>query len=185
MCIRDRGGGIEGAISMVQGSATLNIPALAMVFFVFTPLLGFSRLILALLGGLILGPLVAYVIRKSTDSSDTDEPDPLFLEINEESTWKNDITEGFRDWAKTSIGYLLRMGPMMIVAGFASGLIIQWLNPSIVTKFLGNDIIGIVIASTIGILINVPLLFEIPLVALLILLGMGTCLLYTSPSPRD
>ena len=169
-----KGGGIEGAISMVQGSATLNIPALAMVFFVFTPLLGFSRLILALLGGLILGPLVAYVIRKSTSSENTDEPDPLFLEINEESTWKNDISEGFRDWAKTSIGYLLRMGPMMVIAGFASGLIIQWLNPSIVTKFLGNDITGVIIASTIGILINVPLLFEIPLVALLILLGMGT-----------
>ena len=169
-----KGGGIEGAISMVQGSATLNIPALAMVFFVFTPLLGFSRLILAVLGGLILGPLVAYVIRKSTASSSQNETEPLFLEINGESKWKTDILEGFRDWAKSSIGYLLRMGPMMIIAGFASGLIIQWLNPSVVTRFLGNDVIGILIASTIGILINVPLLFEIPLVALLILLGMGT-----------
>ena len=61
----------------------------------------------------------------------------------------------------------------MLLAGFASGLAIQWLSPDTVSKFLGNNVLGILVATSLGILINVPLMFEIPLVAALILLGMG------------
>ena len=61
----------------------------------------------------------------------------------------------------------------MVVAGFASGLVIQFIDPDFVSTYLGNDVSGILLAATLGILINVPLLFEIPLVALLLLLGMG------------
>ena len=90
------------------------------------------------------------------------------------SPWKYVLIEAFRDWARSSIGYVVRLGPIMVVAGFASGLVIQWLSPTTVAQYLGNDASGIAIAATFGILINVPLLFEIPLVALLLLLGMGT-----------
>jgi hypothetical protein len=62
----------------------------------------------------------------------------------------------------------------MVVAGLASGLAIQWLSPGTVADYLGNDFRGVLAAATLGVLINVPLLFEIPLVALLLLLGMGT-----------
>ena len=169
-----RGGGIEGAIAMVQGSATLNIPALAMVFFVFTPLLGFSRLVLALVGGLVIGPIVLIAVRRGRGVP-ADEPELVELDVEEgESGWGPAMAEGFRDWAKTSVGYLARMGPIMVVAGFASGLAIQWVSPDTVSEYLGNDVLGVAIAATFGVLINVPLLFEIPLVALLLLLGMGT-----------
>lgn len=167
--------GIEGAISMVQGSATMNIPALAMAFFVFTPILGFSRLFMAVIGALIIGPIVVMTVRRELGPTmdipitTADEP-----EQNQSNSWKPILIEGFRNWGKTSIGYLARMGPIMILAGFASGLAIQWLSPSTVASYLGNDLLGIGIAATFGILINVPLLFEIPLVALLLLLGMGT-----------
>ena len=92
----------------------------------------------------------------------------------QDASWAPVLTEAFRDWAKSSVGYLVRMGPIMIIAGFASGLAIQWLSPETVSNYLGNDLLGVVIAATFGILINVPLLFEIPLVALLLLMGMGT-----------
>ena len=62
----------------------------------------------------------------------------------------------------------------MVAAGFASGLAIQWISPETVSQYLGNTLLGVAIAATIGISINVPLLFEIPLVALLLLMGMGT-----------
>ena len=171
---RRRGGGIEGAIAMVQGSATMNIPALAMVFFVFTPLLGFSRLVMAITGALLIGPIVVLAVRRSGQAQ-PDEPEPIRLYEDEAaSRWGPVMTEAFRDWAKTSVGYLVRMGPIMVGAGFASGLAIQWISPETVSTYLGNDIRGVAIAATLGILINVPLLFEIPLVALLLLLGMGT-----------
>ena len=171
---RRRGVGIEGSIAMVQGSATMNIPALAMVFFVFTPLLGFSRLVLAVVGGLIIGPLVVLAVR-GRGGGETEEPVPLpSAEEGEASAWGPALAEGFREWAKTTVGYLIRMGPIMIAAAFASGLVIQWISPETVSSYLGNDVMGVGIAATVGILINVPLLFEIPLVALLLLLGMGT-----------
>ena len=166
--------GLEGAIAMVQGSATMNIPALAMVFFVFTPLLGFSRLVLAIMGALLIGPIVAMTVRKdrgpSLDIADGTEPEAE----EEPHAWGPAMTEAFRDWGKVSVGYLLRMGPIMVVAGFASGLVIQWISPEMINSYLGNDVLGVAVAATLGILINVPLLFEIPLVALLLLLGMGT-----------
>ena len=169
-----RGVGIEGTIAMVQSSATMNIPALAMVFFVFTPMLGFSRLFLAIIGALLLGPIVALAVRRSQGNVGT-ETEPIEIRAEEEARpWAPVLVEACWDWAKASVGYLVRLGPLMIVAAFVSGLIIQWLSPETVSKYLGNNIAGITIAATFGILINVPLLFEIPLVALLLLFGMGT-----------
>lgn len=163
---------IEGAIAMVQGSTTLNIPALAMVFFVFSPVLGFSRLILAIVGALIIGPIVVLSVRreriKAVEIPDTYQ-NPADL-----AGWGEVLTPAFRHWAKASIAYAIRLSPIMILAGFASGLAIQWLSPEIVATYLGNDVRGVLLAATFGLLINVPLLFEIPLVALLLLLGMGT-----------
>ena len=172
---RGKGGGIAGAISMVQGSATLNIPALAMAFFVFTPLLGFSRLILAVIGGLLIGPIVVMATRRGASNDQGEEPVmPTYAGFEDTSPWGAVLQEGFRDWARVSIGYLIRLGPIMIVAGFGSGLVMQWLTVDTVTTYLGDHALGIALAATFGILINVPLLFEIPLVALLLLLGMGT-----------
>lgn len=171
---RRRGVGIEGAIALVQGSATMNIPALAMVFFVFTPLLGASRFVLAVVGALLIGPLVVKTVRGSiADDEFKYETVPDVSRLNPTS-WRHVLVEAARDWAKYSLGYLVRLGPIMVIAGFASGLVLQWVSPDIVARFLGNDLQGVAIAATFGILINVPLLFEIPLVALLLLLGMGT-----------
>jgi len=61
----------------------------------------------------------------------------------------------------------------MVVAGFIGGFAIQFFTEDGVSTVLGNHLLGIAVAATIGILINVPLLFEIPLVAGLMLLGMG------------
>ena len=168
------GGGIEGAIALVQGSATMSVPALSMVFFVFTPVLGFSRLVLAVLGALLLGPIVALAVGNRHSNLANDASVPIAQIPEGASAWKPVLAEGFRDWSKASFGYLVRMGPIMVAAGFASGLAIQWISPETVTQYLGNSVLGVAIAATIGVSINVPLLFEIPLVALLLLMGMGT-----------
>jgi hypothetical protein len=84
------------------------------------------------------------------------------------------MTEGMRDWLTTSFSYLVSLGPIMVLAGFASGFAIQWIRPGTVETYLGNDLLAVAVAATLGLLINVPLLFEIPLVAALLLVGMGT-----------
>ncbi len=171
---RRRGGGIEGSVGMVQGSATLNIPGVLMTFFVFTPLLGSARVVFGIVGAVAIGPIVAKVAsRWGRDSFAELEAQELEGPVDV-GPWNGALREGFRDWARLSIGYLLRLGPMMVIAGFASGLAMQWISQETVSAYLGNNVTGVVIAATFGLLINVPLLFEIPLVALLLILGMGT-----------
>ena len=166
-----RGAGVAGTIATVQGSATLNIPALVMVALVFSPMLGGSRIVVSIVGALLIGPLVALIVR------DRREPDSDAIELPNEpepnASWRAALGEGLRDWGRLSLAYALRMAPIMAAAAFVSGLVIQWISPDTVSAYLGNDLRGVAIAATVGVLINVPLLFEIPLVALLLLLGMG------------
>ena len=169
--MRRRGLGIEGALALVHGSATLNVPSLLMIAVVFSPLLGASRVLLGLSAAFLLGPLVARV------AGDSPEPEACDLTpaaaTEPDCGWTEELTQGLRRWARATGRMVVRMGPIMVVAGFASGAAIQILQPQTVDAFLGDSLAGIAIAATIGVLINVPLLFEIPLVALLLLLGAG------------
>ena len=169
---RRRGASIEATISIVQGSATLNLPALIMATMVFTPMLSASRIGISVAGALILGPLVAMAAGRGARAPD--EPDMGWPLEEYDATWGKALTEGLIQWTRASLGYFVRLAPVMVLAGFASGLAIQWITPDTVSSFLGNDATGIAVAATLGVLINVPLMFEIPLVAALLLVGMGT-----------
>ncbi len=167
-----RGAGVAGAIATVQGSATLNVPALVMVALVFSPMLGGSRVVVSLVAALLIGPLVALVVREH-DRHGGDASQLLDADTDERASWAAVLRDGLGDWARLSLGYAVRLAPIMAAAAFASGLVIQWISPDTVSAYLGNDVAGVAVAATVGVLINVPLLFEIPLVALLLLLGMG------------
>ncbi len=169
---RKKGAGISTTLSIILGSSTLNLPALVMVAMIFAPLLGGTRITLSVIGGLLIGPLVASIVRENKDKPPADDSN-MDLPIDESLSWKEIFLTGMKDWAKASLGYLIRLGPIMIIAGFASGLAIQWVNPDVIETYLGNNAWGIIIAATLGILINVPLLFEIPLVVALLIVGMG------------
>ncbi|MEG3594907.1 MAG: permease [Chloroflexota bacterium] len=184
--VNKRGAGIEGTIALVQGSSTMSVPALLMASLVFAPLLGISRIVISILSTLLIGPAVYLIDRigKSNTNKADEEPDTNFITITDSQSWKDALTEAFRDWAKSSCIYLIKLGPIMAIAGFGSGLVIQWISPEVIDTYFGNHVTGVVIASTLGILINVPLMFEIPLVALLLLLGMevapAAALLFTA-----
>ena len=169
---RNRGAPVETAIAITQGSSTLNVPALVMAALVFTPMLASTRIAVSIVGVLLLGPVVALLVRRQVRLADifrggADAGPP------ELATWRETVSSGLRDWLKSSLRYLWRLGPAMILAGFAGGLVIQWITPDTVANYLGDNVSGIAVAATLGILINVPLLFEIPLVAVLMLVGMG------------
>jgi uncharacterized membrane protein YraQ (UPF0718 family) len=168
---RNRGASVEATISIVQGSATLNLPAMIMAALVFSPLLSGSRIALSILGVLLIGPLVAMAAgRRATETTPLS---PIAID-DPDSSWGEAIFEGLLLWVRASFGYLIRLGPIMVIAGFASGLVVQWISPATVSSWLGNNATGVLVAATVGVLINVPLMFEIPLVAALLLIGMGT-----------
>ena len=169
---RRRGSGVETTLSITQGSSTLNLPALIMAVMVFAPMIGGARIGLSLVGALLIGPLVAKVVR-GDDESINDSP-PSLPDEPDQVSWREAIGEGSREWVRITASHVIRLAPVMILAGFASGLAMQWISPQTVTTWMGDDVLGILIAATLGIAINVPLLFEIPLVAVLLLAGMGT-----------
>ncbi len=176
---RQRGAGTESALAIVHGSSTLNVPALLMAALVFTPMLAGSRVGISLIAALFLGPLVVWLAGRSRSNSQegpdfptvaqADLPEPLTAEL----PWRSVLLQGLKDWARSSFRYFVRLAPPMVLAGFASALVIQWISPDTVGEYLGNNPQGVAIAATLGVLINVPLMFEIPLVAALLLVGMG------------
>ncbi|HJO83104.1 MAG TPA: FG-GAP-like repeat-containing protein [SAR202 cluster bacterium] len=170
---RRRGSGVETILAITQGSSTLNLPAVIMATLVFVPLIGGTRIGLSLIGALLIGPLVAKLVRNEDDALDMPQVDTNSL-FPDQAGWGEALGGAFIDWAKITAGHVVRLAPVMILAGFASGLAIQWISPDAVNRWLGDDVLGIAIAATLGIAINVPLLFEIPLVAVLLLAGMGT-----------
>ena len=173
---RQRGAGTEAALAIVHGSSTMNVPALLMAALVFTPMLAGSRIGISLIAALFLGPLVAWLAGRSRDAGSPTVPPPDLPIADtdpEATTWRAVLTTGLKAWARSSLRYFVRLAPVMVLAGFASALAIQWVSPDTVGTYLGNNIQGIAIAATLGVLINVPLMFEIPLVAALLLVGMG------------
>ncbi|MCY3802387.1 MAG: FG-GAP-like repeat-containing protein [Chloroflexi bacterium] len=171
--LRRKGADVSATISTVQASSTLNLPALIMVVVVFAPMISGSRIALSLLGALALGPMVALIADRRRKRL-ADNTVRQSLERIQYPTWADIFTAGVKDWMTASFGYLLRLGPVMVLAGIASGFVIQVLNPDLVETYLGDHLLGVVIAALVGVLINVPLMFEIPLVAALLLVGMGT-----------
>ena len=171
--VRRGGLGVEGALALVHGSAVLNVPSLLMIAVIFTPAIGASRLLLGAAAAFLLGPLVAAVAGRraaaggACDLAPPDVPDPA-------ATWGQVLAEGLPAWGRASGRMVLQMGPIMVAAGLVSGAAIQVLRPETVEAFLGDNLAGILVAATLGVLINVPLLFEIPLVTVLLLLGAGS-----------
>ena len=177
---RRRGAGTEATLAIVHSSSTMNVPALLMAALVFTPMLAGSRIGISLIAALFLGPLVAWLVGRMQRGSAPSVAPPLLPDEgsdpsqgDEDSSWRAALASGLAAWAKASLRYFIRLAPVMVLAGFASALAIQWVSPDTVGQYLGNNPQGIAIAATLGVLINVPLMFEIPLVAALLLVGMG------------
>tara|TARA_Y100000996_G_scaffold411799_1_gene396615 strand:- start:6351 stop:7589 length:1239 start_codon:yes stop_codon:yes gene_type:complete len=174
---RRTGSGIDTTIAITQSSATMNFLALIMAAIVFAPTIAGTRILLSIGGAFIIGPLVAWIVRIAEKPN---APDDFSIDLPEldniqyEETWSETIKVSGIEFIRSTAGYFLRLGPIMILAGFVSGFAIQWVSPNTVTLWIGDDVLGILIVATIGILINVPLIFEIPLVAAMLLAGMGT-----------
>ncbi len=180
---RRRGADVGTTVAITQGSSTMNLPALIMVTLVFVPTIGGGRIALSILGAFLIGPIVARVLKSQKDPLIAEEIVPS-AGLEDGISWKSSLSTAFLLFLRATVRQSLRLGPVMIIAGFASGLVIQWISPDTVTSWIGDDVLGIVVAASLGIAINVPLMFEIPLVAAMLLAGMGaapaTTLLFTA-----
>ena len=183
--LKNKGSSLESVIALAQGSSTLNFLSIIMIFTIFSSDLGWNRIIAGAVSVFLFGPIISrltYGLNQKNEIGNNVSP----ISINKNDSITQSLREGFKDFLEITKSNVIKLGPIMIVAGFAAGLIIQFLSAETINNYLGNNFKGVIIASTIGVLINVPLLFEIPLVVTLLLLGMGVApassLLFTAAS---
>ena len=105
---RRRGSGIETTLAITQSSSTFNLPSLVMAAMVFAPLIGGTRIAVSLVGVLLIGPLVAKIL-KQDDGGLFDLPySPTAPDM---AGWRETIDESFREWAKDHSGACDTPGP--------------------------------------------------------------------------
>ena len=166
-----RGRGIvSNALMDAQSVAGLHVPSLVVAILVFAPLLGISRAAIAVVGSIALGMLATQL----TGPDDSESRAANAASPAEGATsWGSALSLGLRDWAVAASIFFLRLLPAMLVAALIGGFLVQAFSPETLDSAIGNTGVAVAIAATVGLLIRVPLLFEIPLVAMLLVVGMG------------
>jgi uncharacterized membrane protein YraQ (UPF0718 family) len=90
-----------------------------------------------------------------------------------DAPWRRVLREGLWDWGRSTGRITWQLGPIMVASGFIIGFVSIHINAATVQSFLGNSLFGVLLAATIGVAVNTPKMFEIPLTAGLLGLGMG------------
>lgn len=165
----------EPALPDIRGvgrqSIGLNVPALVMAVFVFAPLVWAGRSIMSAVAVLVVGRLVAE--SRPNGGGDYDGSDERLAEAEEAPGWRSAVGEALRDLLRTILRYSVVIVPTVVVAGILAGPAVQLASADEIARYVGDTATGVAIAATLGILITVPLMAEVPLVALLLALGVG------------
>ena len=96
------------------------------------------------------------------------------------------MAHGTRDWLRNSVDVAWRLGPPMLAATLAVGVLFTLAPPQSFSDRIGSGLFAIVAVAAVGTLLQTPALFEIPLTLGLLYLGLdagpATALLVTAPS---
>lgn len=174
------GAALEATLAMMLGSALLNPVGLIAIFALMPASSGWARVAFALLMIFAVVPLVARAHRgRATvappDSSAEDvlqaaAPSP---DLSGPDTWANAAKEALRGWWQNTRDLALRLVPAMLVAGFVVGAVFVIAPPQGLSDIVGSGVVATVIAAGVGTFLQVPTLFEIPLVLGVLALGLG------------
>ncbi len=156
--------------------------------------MGLTRVAFGLIALFALVPLIARLDRRRRDLLDVVACDLSVVQtldtgmVSPETgeSWPSAITQGIRDWFRNSVDVAWRLGPAMLAATFAVGVLFTLAPPQTFSDRIGSGLFAIVVAAAVGTLLQTPALFEIPLVLGLLYLGLepgpATALLVTAPS---
>ncbi|MDP9419125.1 MAG: permease [Actinomycetota bacterium] len=188
------GATVETSLGVIIGSALFNPIALVAMFAVLPAQMGLSRVAFGLIALFALVPLIARFDRRRRDLLDVVACDLSAVQtldtgmVSPETgeSWPSAITRGIGDWVRNSVDVAWRLGPAMLAATFAVGVLFTLAPPQTFSDRIGSGLFAIVVAAAVGTLLQTPALFEIPLVLGLLFLGLepgaATALLVTAPS---
>lgn len=188
------GATVETSLGVIIGSALFNPIALVALFAVLPAQMGLARVAFGLVALFALVPLIARLDRRRRDLLDVVACDLSAVEAidtgmvgpEKGESWPRAIVEGVGDWLRNSVDVAWRLGPAMVAATLAVGVLFTLAPPQTFSDRIGSGLLAMVVVAAVGTLLQTPALFEIPLVLGLLYLGLeagpATALLVTAPS---
>jgi uncharacterized membrane protein YraQ (UPF0718 family) len=191
------GARLEATFGMILGSALFNPVGILAIFLLMPIQMGISRVVFGLLMIFALVPLIARLHHRdaatcAVPAAETDAALAAAVSIEHSvetptrDGWGAAIKDGLLEWWRTTIDHALRLVPAMAVGTLAVGAVFALAPPQGLSDAVGSGLLAIGAAAALGTLIQLPTLFEIPLVLGVLALGLdvgpATALLVTAPS---
>ena len=184
------GASVETSLGVIIGSALFNPLGLIAMFAVLPPEMGFARIGFGLVLLFVVAPFLARARGRGAIASPPERCDIVPVRVEPaapaDAGWGTAIVEGTRDWLRNSIDVAWRLGPLMLLATLAVGIVFTLAPPQTFSDRIGSGLVAILLAAAVGTLIQTPALFEVPLTLGLVYLGLAagpaTALLVTAPS---
>lgn len=188
------GAGLETTLGIILGSALFNPVGLAAIFALMPVEAGAARVVFGLLMLFALVPLIARLHRPGASEGpaaqravdDALRAVPAWSAVSGGESWGAAARDSLRGWWRATTDHAVRLVPPMALAGFAVGVVFAIVPPQELSDTVGGGLPAIAAAAAVGTLLQLPTLFEIPLVLGLLALGLdpaaGTALLLTAPS---
>ncbi len=193
------GAALETTLGMILGSALFNPVGILAVFLLMPIKMAAARVVFGLLMIFGLVPLIARLHDRAKEACPAptgEEADATLaaaaesieasVETPARSDWRAAVKDGLLEWWRTTLDHAVRLVPPMALASFAVGAVFTLVPPQGLSDAVSSGVLATVAAAALGTLVQLPTLFEIPLVlgvlALGLDLGPATALLLTAPS---
>lgn len=182
------GASLETTLGIVLGSALFNPVGILAIFLLLPLEMAVARVIFGIGAIFFLVPLIAQG-RRSQELVETAANMPLAAPVQTDppnDTWRAASKDALLAWWTQTTSVSLRLVPAMFLAGFLVGVVLLFAQPQQLSRFGATGILVVLLAALVGTLLQLPTLFEIPLVLGVMALGLGagpaTALLLTAPS---
>lgn len=182
------GASLETSLGMVLGSALFNPVGILAIFLLMPAEMALARVAFGLIAIFLLVPMIAQGKQaRKLEATSRQMPFPESpVKLSEADSWGAAFKDALAAWWTHTTQVSLRIVPAMFVAGFIVGAVLLFAQPQALPRFGAEGIAIVVLAALVGTLLQLPTLFEIPLVLGVIALGLGvgpaTALLLTAPS---
>jgi len=165
--IKKRGAGLGPAITFLLATPAINPTAIILTFSLLSWRFVVGRIILALSAAIITG----LIIEKIWGKEDAENISTLKIDYQEKPL---NIKKDLIEWLKNVFDFIKKILPLVLIGIFIIGMVKIFLKPEIISRYLGQGILQIALASIMGVVMYTPTLVEIPFVEELLGLGMGT-----------
>lgn len=189
------GAALETSLGMILGSALFNPVGIVAIFLLLSAPMALARVAFGLLAIFVMAPLVARWHQRTpavvglgvcaVPVAAGGGPAGTEGQVETDS-WAAALRGGVADWATNTLDIAWRLVPPMLLGTFMVGVVFTIIPPQQLSDRVGSGLLAIVVTAAVGTLLQLPTLFEIPLVLGVLALGLGegpaTALLVTAPS---